>query len=342
MPETPIESDEARSDRPVSPYGPSPTTAVGAAPAPAPTPAPAPAPEYGAAASVSPYGAAPASTHPPAAPPVGSRDPFGLAALVVGLVAVVTAVIPAAVVVAWLPALVAVGLGIAALASKGVTRKGHGLAGLILGVVAFLLAIVVSVAALFWSASAPIGGSTGDFSSGLLDEALNDPDAADEYVPSEFQVVGGTATGDLDDPFPIGETVEVTNHGEPYYSITVGAPNPDADALVAEENPYNDVAPEGSSYVLVPVTVEFHGDAEDPDALGSPAFDIRVSFTTGDGGRIDEDYAVIPDPFFMLPELKSGESATGNLVFVLPDSTLDAGTWLVDLGYEDSFHTSAR
>ncbi|WP_152030954.1 hypothetical protein [Agromyces aureus] len=261
-------------------------------------------------------------------------------ALIFGLVAIVLAVIPFAALIAWLPAFVAIGLGIAALASKSVARKGRGLAGIILGTVAFLFAIFVSVASLFWP-TMPFGPTAGDTTAELHDEPAGGADDGAADRPSQFEVIAGTATGDPDDPFAVGEAIEVTNHGEPYYSITFGATNPDAADVVSSENPYNELAPEGSSYVLVPLTVQYHGDGS--DATRSPVYDLRVSFATGDGGTISEDYALIPDPFFMLPELQPGESATGNLVFVIPDGTLDAGTWLVDVGWDGvSFHAAVR
>ncbi len=85
----------------------------------------------------------------PAPGPMPSASPkpksgLTLAALIVGIVAIVCAIIPGLSFIAFLPALTAVGLGIAGLASKAPGR-GKALTGLILGPVALLVAIVVSV-----------------------------------------------------------------------------------------------------------------------------------------------------------------------------------------------------
>jgi len=76
------------------------------------------------------------------APPKRSRLP--LAALIVGIVAIVFAIIPGLSFVAFLPALTALGLGIAGLISKAPAR-GMALTGVILGPIALIVAISVSV-----------------------------------------------------------------------------------------------------------------------------------------------------------------------------------------------------
>lgn len=79
---------------------------------------------------------------PPA--PATQGNPLGLAALIVGIVALVGAIIPFVSFVAWLPALVAIGLGIAAVVLKN-RKKVLGAVGLGLGALALIISIVVSV-----------------------------------------------------------------------------------------------------------------------------------------------------------------------------------------------------
>jgi hypothetical protein len=88
----------------------------------------------------------PAEPLPPYVPPGEPRrsNGVGLAALIVGIVALVLAAIPFASFVAFLPALAAIALGIVGLVLAG-RRRGTAIAGLILGGVALLVAIVISV-----------------------------------------------------------------------------------------------------------------------------------------------------------------------------------------------------
>jgi hypothetical protein len=96
-------------------------------------------------------------TTPPTAIPAEPAAPkqkngVGLAALIVGIVAFFFAVIPVLSFIAWLPALVAIGLGIAGLAVKN-KKRAQALIGLLLGVLAMIVGLIVSLTAVVGVAS---------------------------------------------------------------------------------------------------------------------------------------------------------------------------------------------
>jgi hypothetical protein len=86
----------------------------------------------------------------PAAPK--QKSPVGLAALIVGAVAFVFAIVPVLSFIAWLPAIAAIVLGIIGLVQKNRAR-GFAWAGLALGIVSWIVAIAVSVATFAGAAS---------------------------------------------------------------------------------------------------------------------------------------------------------------------------------------------
>lgn len=94
------------------------------------------------------------------ATPPGSKPKSGLtlAALIVGIVAIVCAVIPGLSFIAFLPAIAAFGLGIAGLITKAPGR-GKALTGVILGPVALLVAIIVSIGVIAGGARQTIDGA---------------------------------------------------------------------------------------------------------------------------------------------------------------------------------------
>ncbi len=100
----------------------------------APPPPPAPTPVE---TSVTATSADVTSAPPP-------RSALALWAMIAGIVAIVSAVIPGLSFVAWIPALAAIALGVIALIKK-TPRRGQALTGVILGPIAWLMAIVVSV-----------------------------------------------------------------------------------------------------------------------------------------------------------------------------------------------------
>lgn len=80
------------------------------------------------------------------------KSPVGLAALIVGAVAFVFAIIPVLSFIAWLPAVAAIVLGIIGLVQKNRIRTFAWI-GLALGVVAWIIAIIVSIASVAGIAS---------------------------------------------------------------------------------------------------------------------------------------------------------------------------------------------
>lgn len=120
-------------------------------------------------------------------------------ALVLGIIAVVMAIIPPLCFIAGLPAIAAVIMGIIALASRN-PRRGKAVTGLVLGVVAMVLAVVVTISFISsighsdtdsdtslpttGTSSAPAeGGSAPDASAPEAAEPVSPPPAPEPAVP---------------------------------------------------------------------------------------------------------------------------------------------------------------
>jgi len=135
--------------------------------------------------------------------------------------------------------------------------------------------------------------------------------------------------GTRDDPFPFGTTLVGMGAGEvEEATILVGAAQWGAGDVVMAENQFNDPAPDGFAYVLLPVTITNVGSEE---AI-VPWLAFNISYVAPDGRSYDEASAVIPGEMTDIGDLYVGGSATGNLAFVLP---IDAqgGVWAVEYGF---------
>lgn len=118
---------------------------------------------------------------PPIPDSPSRRGGLSKAALIVGIIAVVCAVIPGVSFVAFIPALIAVVLGIGTLVRKAPTR-GRGIAGILLGVVSFVVAIVVSIALI----AAGVGAATATTKhpSKVVHSAAADPSSIPSQEPT--------------------------------------------------------------------------------------------------------------------------------------------------------------
>lgn len=131
-------------------------------------------------------------------------------------------------------------------------------------------------------------------------------------------------------PFAAGSTIVGSTATVDEASLMIGSATWNADDVVMAENQFNDPAPEGSTYVLVPVTITNVGSAD--AVIPWLAFDI--AYVAPDGRSYDEASAVIPDELSDIGDLYEGGSATGNIAFVLPVDG-QGGVWAASYSWSD-------
>ena len=277
-----------------------------------------------------------ATTDTAAAPPVAAAPTaqkpstaLALAALIVGVVAFLCAVIPGLSFVAWVPALVATALAIVALATKRAGR-GMSIAAVILGPLALLVAIIVSfgtIAAGLSDALPPtetkVESATGQGSE------ESEPEAAPEE----------NAVGTRANPAPAGSTVVLSDISGEVYEIEFGVPTLDANAIIKAENMFNDPAEKGFQYVILPVTFTYVGTE-----TGTPWIDTSFAFVSAAGTTHDSSstFVVAPKPITDINELYPGASASGNFVAMVPSADIEKGTWTVSALFGENYFVAVK
>ncbi len=269
-------------------------------------------------------------TLPPEPSPAHFTDPsadvrrtsgLGIAALIVGGVALLLSFVPFVNYVSGLIALVGVVLGIVALVQKG-RKKGLAIAGTIVSVVALILSIVLATVYTAGFITA-VDEAVGE---GSIVEPLPEPSESEsEDVPQDDEDGAEDSVGTRENPAPIGTTVSFSTNGNPEWEITPGAPTLDANALIAAENQFNEPAPAGSQYAILPITITYVGTE-----TGAPSL-IEVDFVTAQGtthGSFDT-YVTTPNSILESNELYPGGSATGNVAIAVPSADIANGQWRI-------------
>lgn len=147
--------------------------------------------------------------------------------------------------------------------------------------------------------------------------------ATADPTPEPTQAAVGTrerpATPDVD-------TVTLTEAGAPVYEVMLHAANFAAwDAIVGHYR-FNEPAPEGSTYVLLPVTATYLGSGP----LDAQAWlDLDVQFVAADGRTFGTSLALLPEDLSITPVLATGAGTHGNLSFLVPEDAITGGTWSV-------------
>ena len=134
--------------------------------------------------------------------------------------------------------------------------------------------------------------------------------------------------GTRDNPWAIGDVVEISSFGAKEWELSLGTPNYDANQIVQDENMFNEAPPEGSAYAIVPVTVTYFGEDS-----ATPWTTFSVAFVSASGQTYDSAYAVIPNPLLDIGDLYAGGTGTGNVAVIIPTSEVAGGTWRVTVGF---------
>ncbi|RJN31159.1 DUF4190 domain-containing protein [Nesterenkonia natronophila] len=275
-----------------------------------------------------------------AAPPAPKG--IGIAAMVLGIISVVLAFIPVLGLVSFLLGPLAVILGIVAIVKH--RGEGQGIAGVITGAIGTIFAIAgLLIAGAFLS-------SMDDEVDRLEDEAGSvDPDHDEEVAELEEEVqeqqeeiaeereepeddgVDEDSAPDADEgtrenPLPLGQTVS-----DDEWEVTLHSVAEDVDDQIAEENQFNDPAPDGLTYVLVNMSATYLGEGSD-----SPMMAVELAYVSSTGETTGSyDHTVVtPDSFDDFAELYTGGTETGNVALAVPPG--DDGTLRVRLGFLDT------
>lgn len=261
-----------------------------------------------------PHGYTPAGQTPP-----NRGNGPGLAALILGIIAIVAAVIPFVNFLAFPIGVAGLILGIVGLVIIDRPRR-MAIWGTVLSVLSLVLAFILVFVYTF--------GILFAVSDAVDDASRNRPDPTQRSEPTSPSTPPSTdAAADV---LPLGTVVELSNdNGEGVYEATVSASVLDATTEVSaiEINPD---PPAGMQWAMV--TLDLTSIADDTVA---PVIDVTVEYVTADGdaySRLDA-FALAPEPTLdVLFELEPGESGTGNVVIAIPEDDPAGGVWAIRYG----------
>ena len=274
-------------------------------------------------ATSSPY--APAATPPAAVKP---RNGLGLAAMIIAIVACFFALIPGVSFIAFIPALAALGLGIAGLVSKRGSR-GQALTAVIVGPVALLIAIFVSIGTVASTITPDLSANDDPAVQAPADEPDEPAEAdAEEEEPEPAPVAEGTRQN----PASAGSTIVISDNTGPIWEITLDAATLNANDIIANENMFNEAPDAGHQYVMVPVTYTYVGTES-----GTPWIDVQIAFVSAAGTTHENTFAVAPSPVTEINELYPDASASGNFVVMAPSDNIEGGAWAISTFLSDKY-----
>lgn len=295
------------------------------------------APGAGAPGTPPPYGAAPGAPGAPA--PATPGKGMAITALVLGIIALLGVAIPILNIGSLIMAIVGLILGFVAL-NKYTTSKGLPISAVIVSAIATLLSLVfVVLYTIGFIALLQEADEEGIFEP--VPSASPEPTETTEPAPDASEEPGegdgnGAITdistpsegpGSFDEPLAIGETVLLTEFDADAWEITVDAVELDATELVLTSNEFNDPPADGFQYAMLTLTATNVGES-----ATDPWFGVEVNYYDADFVEFTQfDQQVTePDPaWFSIGSVAPGDTATGNLVVMIPSDSPADGVWLV-------------
>ena len=243
---------------------------------------------------------------------------LGLAALIIGIIALVFAFIPLIQVVGGFAAFVGIVLGLVGLFLKG-RKKAIAIAGTIISIVALVLSISLSA---FYAQSFVDAVSTSVQESTSSAEVVTGGDDEASSTGSS----GDGERGTRENPLPMGSTIIIGSPGSPEWEVTVGPVILNANDEIAAANQFNDPPEPGFQYALLTLNVTYVGES-----TGTPWLDLDWDYVGADSVtyRSGDTFAVPPNSIMDINELFPGGSGTGNIVIAIPEDSASEGTWRI-------------
>lgn len=153
----------------------------------------------------------------------------------------------------------------------------------------------------------------------------------EEPAPEETTEEPEAELGTRQNPGVVGEGEATFSFDDDEVAISLDEPTWDANAIVAEENQFNDPPADGNVHVLLPVTVGYAG----PDSI-VPWLEVDVVYLADNGRSYETTFGSIPNDLSDINDLYDGGEATGNLLFELPADQVETGLWGVSRGFGDN------
>lgn len=157
------------------------------------------------------------------------------------------------------------------------------------------------------------------------EEATTEEEVTSEEATSkEATEAAADGKGTKDAPYAIGEKFTVDDGEGGTLDVTIGEVNWDATDEVMGANEFNEEPGEGETYILVPVSMTYHGDG-----TSEPGFSLMVDYVTEGGNSYSDAGSVTPKSWIDVGTLHDGGTGEWEIGIVIPADQAKSGHFTV-------------
>jgi hypothetical protein len=204
------------------------------------------------------------------------------------------------------------------------------------GLLALVLVIVaVGIFALTRGGDEPTGAGGDETTAEETTE--EDPATEEETTPEEETTAeetteaettadapAGDGAGTKDAPYALGETFTLDDGDGGTLDVTIGTVNWDATDAVMETNSANTAPGDGETYVLVPVSMTYHGES-----TAEPGFALMVDYVSNAGNTYSDEGTVTPNSWIDVGTLHDGGTGDWEYGIIVPKDQIEDGAFTV-------------
>ncbi|QNN82396.1 hypothetical protein H3H54_15530 [Brachybacterium sp. Z12] len=153
------------------------------------------------------------------------------------------------------------------------------------------------------------------------DEPTTEEPTTDEPTTDEPTDEPSAGKGSQDAPYAVGQTFTIDDEAGGTLDITVGEIDWDATEAVMGRSAENPEPGDGEVYILVPVTVTYHGDSTQ-----EPMLLLWVDYLSDAGGSYEDAIAVTPNTVFEKGTMRDGDTEDWEYGIIVPEDEVQAGS----------------
>jgi hypothetical protein len=164
------------------------------------------------------------------------------------------------------------------------------------------------------------------------DGPATDETTTEEVTEEETtEAGGGDGKGTKDAPYALGDTFTLDDGTEGSLDVSLGEVNWAATDAVMEANQFNEEPGEGETYILVPVTMTYHGDE-----TAEPGFSVSVDYVSESGNTFSDEGTITPNSWIDVGTLHDGGTAEWEVGIIIPEDQAKTGSFEVSALFDFS------
>ncbi|WP_270408573.1 hypothetical protein [Brachybacterium paraconglomeratum] len=156
------------------------------------------------------------------------------------------------------------------------------------------------------------------------EDATTEEATSEEATTEEATEAAADGKGTKDAPYAIGEKFTVEDGEGGTLDVTIGDVNWDATDEVMGANEFNEEPGEGETYILVPVSMTYHGDG-----TSEPGFSLMVDYVTEGGNSYSDAGSVTPKSWIDVGTLHDGGTGEWEIGILIPADQAKNGHFAV-------------